>query len=66
MTLDRAYAIIQFYGEEFEIRNLWEVLAHMEKNINNLDTQERIAYNMINKDLKNELTTVIEDDGYAD
>ena len=52
MTLDQAHAVLTFYGQEYEIRNIWEILSHMENNLNRLDNQEYTAYNIINVDLK--------------
>ncbi len=76
MTLDQAHAVVQFYGEHHEIRNLWEILDHMKANWKDLDQQERKSLDLLSQDLyvgitnakfnKKGNTTIIEDDGYAD
>jgi len=74
LDLDQAYVTVQFYGESYEIRNLWETLDHMKQNWNTLDKQERealkllsdnIYIGLINKQSKKQII-VNEDDGYTD
>lgn len=74
LDLDQAYVTVQFYGEAYEIRNLWEALAHMKQNWATLNSQERealkllsdnIYIGLINKQSKKKIL-INEDDGYAD
>ena len=74
LDLDQAYVTVQFYGEAYEIRNLWETLDHMKQNWNTLDKQERealkllsdnIYIGLINKQSKKKIL-INEDDGYTD
>ncbi len=51
MEIEDAYRIVQWAGEAYGQRNLWGALDSMEKNWDDLDKQERTAYNMIKKDL---------------
>jgi hypothetical protein len=73
--LDRAYSTVQFYGESYEIKNLWETLDHMKSNWATLDTEEKLAHKLLADDLYIGLTNrpdhsytvkIDEDDGYAD
>lgn len=75
MTLDQAYVTVQFYGEAYEIRNLWEILDHMRQNSSELDSQEREALKLLSNDIyvglinsrQNQKRVLIkEDDGYLD
>jgi len=73
IDLDKAYVTVQFYGEAHEIRNLWEALDHMGKNLDQLDKQEREAYKLLSDDVyiglitsRAKSVTIDEDDGYAD
>ena len=51
MDIEQAYSIVQWAGEAYGHRNLWGALKSMEENWDDLDKQERTAYNMIKKDL---------------
>ena len=73
LDLDQAYVTVQFYGEAYEIRNLWETLDHMKQNWNTLDKQEREALKLLSDDVyiglinsRAKSVTIDEDDGYAD
>lgn len=73
LDLDKAYVTVQFYGEAYEIRNLWETLEHMKQNWSQLDSQEREAYKMLSDDVyiglinsRARSVTIDEDDGYTD
>jgi hypothetical protein len=53
MTLDEAYQAVQFHGEMYGIRNLWEALAQMEQDWDDLDLHDRTAFKMISRELAN-------------
>ena len=76
MTLEQAHRVVKFYGDDLEIRNLWDIIAHMKKNVSMLDSQERAAIELLEKDLyvglanaefqKSKKTIISDDDGYTD
>lgn len=73
IDLDQAYVTVQFYGEEYEIRNLWEALEHMKQNWATLNSQEREALKLLSDDVyiglinsKTRSVIINEDDGYLD
>ena len=51
MTLEQAHRVVKFYGDDLEIRNLWDIIARMKKNVSMLDSQERAAIELLEKDL---------------
>lgn len=51
MDLDDAYRIVTNYGDIQGIRGFFSILQDMDGCWDDLDRQERTAYNMIKKDL---------------
>ena len=53
MTIEEAYQAVQFHGEMYGIRNLWESLAQMEQDWDDLDLHDRAALKMVRRELAN-------------
>lgn len=53
MTIDEAYSAVQFHGEMYGIRNLWEAIDQMEKDWDDLDLHDRTAVKMVRRELAN-------------
>ena len=60
MEIEEAYSIVQFAGEAYGHRNLFGALNSMEENWDDLDSMERAAYKMINRELQK---AVVESEG---
>ena len=52
MEIEEAYSIVQWHGEEYGHKNLWGALDSMEQNWDDLDSMERAAYRMVNRELQ--------------
>ena len=52
MEIEEAYSIVQFAGEEYGHSNLFGALNSMEENWDDLDSMERAAYKMVNRELQ--------------
>jgi hypothetical protein len=55
MDIGEAYSIVQWHGEEYGHSNLWGALNSMEENWDDLDSMERAAYKMVNRELQKSL-----------
>lgn len=51
MTIDEATRAVQFYN-----RNLWQALAQMNSEWDDLDTYDKTAYKMVKRELEKEMT----------
>jgi len=51
MTIEEAYAAVQFYN-----RDLWESLAQMNSEWDELDIYDKTAYKMVKRELEKEMT----------
>jgi hypothetical protein len=51
MTIEEAYAAVQFYG-----RDLWKSLAQMTSEWDDLDIYDKTAYKMVKRELEKEMT----------
>jgi hypothetical protein len=51
MTIEEAYSAVRFYN-----RNLWQALAQMNNEWDELDIYDRTAYKMIKRELEKEMT----------
>lgn len=51
MTIEEAYATVQFYD-----RNLWTALAQMNSDWDELDIYDKTAYKMVKRELEKEMT----------
>ena len=60
MEIEEAYSIVQFAGEAYGHSNLWGALNSMEENWDDLDSMERAAYKMVNRELQK---AVVESEG---
>ena len=52
MEIEEAYSIVQWHGEEYGHRNLFGALNSMEELWDDLDSMERAAYKMVNRELQ--------------
>jgi hypothetical protein len=52
MEIEEAYSIVQFAGEAYGQSNLFGALNSMEENWDDLDSMERAAYKMVNRELQ--------------
>lgn len=59
MTIEEAHRAVQFHGEMYGIRNLWEAIDQMEKDWDDLDLHDRTAYKMVRR----ELASAVESEG---
>jgi hypothetical protein len=60
MEIEEAYSIVQFAGKEYGHSNLFGALNSMEENWDDLDSMERAAYKMVNRELQK---AVVESEG---
>ena len=60
MEIEEAYSIVQFAGEAYGHSNLFGALNSMEENWDDLDSMERAAYKMVNRELQK---AVVESEG---
>ena len=60
MEIEEAYSIVQFAGEAYGHNNLFGALNSMEENWDDLDSMERAAYKMVNRELEK---AVVESEG---
>ena len=51
MTIEQAHAAVQFYH-----RDLWQALAQMDNEWNDLDIYDKTAYKMVKQELAKEMT----------
>jgi len=52
MEIEEAYSIVQFAGEAYGHSNLLGALNSMEEHWDDLDSMERAAYKMVNRELQ--------------
>ena len=52
MEIEEAFSIVQFAGEAYGHSNLWGALNSMEEHWDDLDSMERAAYKMVNRELQ--------------
>jgi hypothetical protein len=52
MDIEEAYRIVQWHGEEYGHGNLFGALNSMEELWDDLDSMERAAYKMVNRELQ--------------
>ena len=52
MDISEAYSIVQWHGEEYGHRNLFDALNSMEENWDDLDSMERSAYKQVKRELE--------------
>ena len=55
MDIEEAYSIVKFHGAEYGHNNLWGALNSMEELWDDLDSMERAAYKMVNRELQKSL-----------
>ena len=60
MEIEEAYRIVQWHGEEYGHSNLFGALNSMEELWDDLDSMERAAYKMVNRELQK---AVVESEG---
>ena len=60
MDIGEAYSIVQWHGAEYGHSNLWGALNSMEELWDDLDSMERAAYKMVNRELQK---AVVESEG---
>ena len=60
MEIEEAYSIVQWHGEEYGHKNLWGALDSMEQKWDELDSMERAAFKMVNRELQK---AVVESEG---
>ena len=68
MDIEEAYSIVKFHGEEYGHSNLFGALNSMEELWDDLDSMERAAYKLVNREIQKEIQVVrvLEDDGQID
>ena len=52
MEIEEAYRVVKFYGDEYGHRDIFGALNSMEENWDDLDSMDRSAYKMVNRELQ--------------
>jgi hypothetical protein len=67
MDMEEAYRAVRDYGEMQGHYSIWSAVKSMENNWDDLDSYDRTAYKMVNRELANLVSvTVYEEDGAPD